>query len=596
MLQMNEETVEILQQLNEVKLQQLKETFKNEKDGCVGKETFTTSFAFLFDDVSVESIALNVFAQIDMQNVGSITWSDFLDFVLEIYKPKDDHVLELLETDIITPPHLKRDPITKIVLIETSLYFCYAIISKYGSVGLYDGNLDFLTSYHALMAREDMHRNEADKRRRNRWVADAMFISEIQMFLVSASCRSLTVYDASGLQHVPIWLILGFPDSIQSMSYNFDERCKLYLVNNCCYSLSNELPHQKEFVIIKNLGRPHVESVNGLECFHNSRTFISTSKDPTKSVIIKDTEYKSSNYVFKMRRGVQCFAISDGLKSLITGSDDGTIRIWNWLVPSKATAVLRNHKSGIIDIVLLESLKIFISCSRDGVLKVWDLIEQKCVQSIHLNFPCFEIEGRSIEWGSRCIFPGPKRQDINYGKWERDFLLVTCCNSIRKMKLLYMDGRERDFDSRILSPPPLLNSVLIPKNWKIFNVENEHESTVDEIDDLSKLKFILDKDVLGDGKSQINYKISKLEDKKMQMRWAVEKCAPHLALDLYDIKELELSSSLPVDVNKRTKNLFDRTQRLLVDAATRSVILSEQSSSSKSPRSSRSSIIEFDDL
>lgn len=100
------------------------------------------------------------------------------------------------------------------MLIESEKYFCYAVISKYGRVGIYDGNMNFLTSYHVLMTREDLHRTEEEKRRRNRWITDAAYLADISMFIVVNSTRSLTIYDASSLKHVALWLLIGFPNLI----------------------------------------------------------------------------------------------------------------------------------------------------------------------------------------------------------------------------------------------------------------------------------------------------------------------------------------------------------------------------------------------
>lgn len=51
----------------------------------------------------------------------------------------------------------------------------------------------------------------------------------------------------------------------------------------------------------------------------------------------------------------------------------------------------------------------------------------------------------------------------------RSHILVTCCNYIARIKLSYPKDSdiEIDLEMPILPPPPLQNSVLIPKTWKI---------------------------------------------------------------------------------------------------------------------------------
>lgn len=76
------------------------------------------------------------------------------------------------------------------------------------------------------------------------------------------------------------------------------------------------------------------------------------------------------------------------------------------------------------------------------------------------------------------------------------------------------------------------------------------------------------------------------------MQLNVERCAPFLALDLQDVEEIKLDTTLPIPNRKKIRSLVEKTHRMLSAASTRSQIFSEPSSSSR--LSSRSSIMEFD--
>lgn len=65
------------------------------------------------------------------------------------------------------------------------------------------------------MSREDIKRSEDERRRRNRWVTDAIFSQDIQMLIVTNSARTIIIYEASGMKHVPYWLIIGVPEILQ---------------------------------------------------------------------------------------------------------------------------------------------------------------------------------------------------------------------------------------------------------------------------------------------------------------------------------------------------------------------------------------------
>lgn len=94
---------------------------------------------------------------------------------------------------------------------------------------------------------------------------------------------------------------------------------------------------------------------------------------------------------------------------LITGSEDGAIRIWNYVVPSNPVAVFTNHRNSIVDIQIFENQNLFLTCSSDGVLKLWSTNDYVCLQTMKLRYPVFNVHGKKIEWGKDAIYPGPKR-------------------------------------------------------------------------------------------------------------------------------------------------------------------------------------------
>lgn len=71
-----------------------------------------------------------------------------------------------------------------------------------------------MTSYHAIITREDITRKDQDRRRRNRWITDAVFCVDALMLIITNTTRSIMIYDASGLKHVPLWLVMGIPNVV----------------------------------------------------------------------------------------------------------------------------------------------------------------------------------------------------------------------------------------------------------------------------------------------------------------------------------------------------------------------------------------------
>lgn len=95
-------------------------------------------------------------------------------------------------------------------------------------------------------------------------------------------------------------------------------------------------------------------------------------------------------------------------------------------------------------------------------LKLWNLKERECKQSLYIYFPSFTVFGKIIEWGNQSICPGPKcEHEETLKMWERFPILIICCNHVALIK-----KSNENKTNKVFPPPPLQNSVLVPKMWK----------------------------------------------------------------------------------------------------------------------------------
>ncbi|KYB26741.1 WD repeat-containing protein on Y chromosome -like protein [Tribolium castaneum] len=630
---------DLIQNLTVPHLDVMQNEFQNKNDDkTLTKEEFFNTVNAIFANTEYSQASIALYEQIAKNGEPQITWSKFVEFFLQNLMPADHQTINFQVSSIIAIPQTKRETIIKIVRIETEKYFCYAMISKHGRVGLYDGNLNFLTTYQLIMTREDIHRKEEDRRRRNRWVTDAIFCADVLMFIATNTARSVVIYEASGLKHVPLYLVLSTPNIVQCFAYKSsicDENGQSTLFmgddKGTVFSFTflqpkaallrkkhndrinlfywDELPDESDYVVVKRNGRLHQESVKWLVYFNDNETLISCSKDSNVSILIHYIGNKNKPYIFKIQKGCNCFALSRIRKILATGSENSVLRLWNPIITSKPIAILKGHQAPIMDVKILDKLNLLISCSADAMFKLWDLEKQKCIQSFSISFPSFKVFGKLIEWGIECIYPGPKRtsfNEIEIELFERSPLLITCCNHIAVIKIVNQSNEiQKIVESQVLPPPPLQNSVLIPKMWRTsdspetINKEEQFEEAIDDKflkEKIKELEFILKKDLFandGSSKSDINFKIATLERKKVQMRENVARGAPYLALELPEVSDLYLTPNLPVPDKKKTKNIVEKIEKVLQDASYKDLVFSEPSSS-RSPRSSRSSVIEFD--
>ncbi|KAH1014511.1 hypothetical protein HUJ05_012366 [Dendroctonus ponderosae] len=329
--------------------------------------------------------------------------------------------------------------------------------------------------------------------------------------------------------------------------------------------------------------------------------------------------------------GVNCFCFGPSTKLLIVGSESGSLQLWNTFI-SKTIATFSASSAGIVDVQIIDSHDLFLSCSSDGVLKLWCLREYTCLQTIKLKFPCFRIDGKTIEWSNGCLNPGPKRKQPHTAQvseteqetfgisdvdekqfldqkaktrpltdlWERSSVLVTCCNYMAFLRANFANASIEDgFTCPIVPPPPLQNSVLIPANWRFKSETTPCEGSKgngwDFKKQLENLSFILDKNLLEEAgaRSDINYKIAALESQKEKMRSKVALGSPYLALDLPEIQPLELTPDVSLENGTKRQKYAGKIENLLQDAARRDHIFSSSASSAALSRSSRSSVVEI---
>lgn len=74
---------------------------------------------------------------------------------------------------------------------------------------------------------------------------------------------------------------------------------------------------------------------------------------------------------------VRCVAVTPDGQTVVSGSNDKTLRIWD-LAKEKCRTTLRGHFDIIWRVAVTPDGRTAVSCSRDSTLKVWDLAKEKC--------------------------------------------------------------------------------------------------------------------------------------------------------------------------------------------------------------------------
>lgn len=106
---------------------------------------------------------------------------------------------------------------------------------------------------------------------------------------------------------------------------------------------------------------------------------------------------------------VTCVAWHCESKWLVSGGEDGTLRIWDTRSPRPQR--LYDHRSAVNDVVVHPNQGELVSCDQGGSVKVWDLGENGCS---HELVPEEEVGIRSVSVASdgSCLVAGNNRGNV----------------------------------------------------------------------------------------------------------------------------------------------------------------------------------------
>nr|CAD7445751.1 unnamed protein product [Timema bartmani] len=343
-----------------------------------------------------------------------------------------------------------------------------------------------------------------------------------------------------------------------------------------------ELENQGEWVTLSVNHAVHSEAVRRISYCADSETVVSCSQDANTAVMVRHVSGRKSSYVFKVARGVRCFHMDRTLRLLVTGSNDCLVRLWNPVVTSRPVVCLYGHKMAVEDVLIMRHANSVISCARDGVLKVWDITDQVCLQTLPLNLASLSTPGKTVEFGPRSLYPGPRTatsqdepSDSCYTPtntfasrydpgtvWARRRMLVACCNQVAS---LGVHGGGVAPTSPPLPPPSREHHAAVPSPWRAAEArgaltpdrsprESVKSPSPARLESKSRRKEAPQSGPQGSVKG-LYVRRAQHELRQQEMRALVEQCAPHLALQLWDLEEVRFSRKLPVSGRMRDRNV-----------------------------------------
>ncbi|KAL0278187.1 UNVERIFIED_CONTAM: hypothetical protein PYX00_000083 [Menopon gallinae] len=400
---------------DEVKLQKVRRKDARTRGLALNRKEFIEAVEAVAGGASLAKAAGSLFDILDAGCEGTVTWEQVLDGIIENMEPGADRLKSFWkpvdpDVKIHTAAHCKREPIVKIAALETKSAFCYAVVSRLGRVGVYDGEFNLHDSYKlALKPNEETKRSfrggseEKQRRSQTTWVADVVYVSDSNCLLYASSDRSLHMYDAKCLIHIPLCRIIGLQNVPTCMEYfasNISNQPSLLFVGDDNGDIITMKFHQPRMTLFKKKHPDKLDYYYWSE-LHEQSDYVTFSTEV-------HIDGRRQPYVFKVTRGIRCFHYERSMHIVATGSNDFVVRIWNEVVSKQPVISLYGHRAPVVDVCIVKYMSAVISLSREGVVKVWDVNDYYCQMTLPLQFPILKVIGARVDFGTRSIYPGPK--------------------------------------------------------------------------------------------------------------------------------------------------------------------------------------------
>ncbi|XP_057213817.1 uncharacterized protein LOC130568789 [Triplophysa rosa] len=203
-----------------------------------------------------------------------------------------------------------------------------------------------------------------------------------------------------------------------------------------------DISAHSELITFQNIPHIHNEPINRIMYEHHGELIITSSESTGNSVVIIDVHQKRQKYTWRIKKGVKCFDFSSSHSLLVTAGVDPAVRMWNRYVTSQPIAVLRSHKTNVVDVVIHQAMSKIFSYAKDSVLNIWDIPSQQCVKTIELKFPHFQAGG-VLEHGT---FP------LLLSLTADPALLVTCREYLAMLRLHKTESKGKLYTCALYSP------------------------------------------------------------------------------------------------------------------------------------------------
>ncbi|XP_046141519.1 WD repeat-containing protein on Y chromosome [Osmia bicornis bicornis] len=355
-----------------------------------------------------------LFKKMNLKRDGNVSWNEFISYLLVEFQKKDNALQwKILKLPITGIPQLlksrHRTLIHKIVFCpellsnRTASFHrgSYLTITREGIINYWSLDLEYERTVQSVNPYLKVQ---------STLITDMIVMPDVQVVCTSSTEYDLRFYDTAAKKFDLRISISGLDYAITCMDYYFSKNVKedSHIV---CGDMSGSIkiisfnptergPFKQEpqchtlfiryesilkdevkgmkIIEFKNM---HTDWVKQVAYYESLRSFMSSSRCCSCSLLVSDLTGSRIQYKFKVNMGISCFTFCEESQSLVTGGPDCIVRIWNPFVTKRPNCKFQGHHTAICALVVQNSGKRIYSLSKDKCIKVWDVLAQSCIQT-----------------------------------------------------------------------------------------------------------------------------------------------------------------------------------------------------------------------
>ncbi|XP_041987733.1 WD repeat-containing protein on Y chromosome isoform X2 [Aricia agestis] len=391
-----------------IKLKKAFTTFGNKLTPKQFRELLQTLLNIEYDDEEFNIL----FMKINSNRCGVIDWSEFVSHLMLGFFANDPEnqraslQLPITESPTVIRSH-HRHSITRICFCPDvaqdrsvdRMQGKYITMSRDGMLNWWSLDLTLLRSTFSVSPSLKVCAT---------WVTDMTCMPDVNIIVTSSTERDLRFYDCTAKTFTLRLVITSWEHMICSFDYFFQQDANKECVLVCGDSGGHvrvltfspvdrgpfrntpgaslvQIRHRDLQKRVSNIPMRLVELtgvhsgwVRQVRWYDTLGCVLSCAACPD-AMVLRDLTAKV-NSVFRVEKGVQCFAADTQRHVVVSGGLDRVVRVWSAFVPTRPTAELHGHRSAVVALVLSDPATVY-SVSRDRAIKVWDLHSQLCVQT-----------------------------------------------------------------------------------------------------------------------------------------------------------------------------------------------------------------------